>query len=168
MNPIETDSRGNILIHGVKKNSQIVHGREGGAADTMVSWDWPEDQFLCVWIHFLPQFGPHSEQHGGHKFWLHILLDILNNLDGKRTASRRLLIGLLIGLAQCPPLEVIRWEWPGLDWGLCPHQWLGVDFVTRRGMEGQCLVSENLSYHGPQWMLWEDSTWNRKMDPTHL
>ena len=31
----------------------------------------------------------------------------LNNLDGKRTASRR----LLTGLAQGPPLEVIRWEW---------------------------------------------------------
>ena len=37
VNPIETDSGGNILIHGVKKNSQIVHGLEGGAADTMVS-----------------------------------------------------------------------------------------------------------------------------------
>lgn len=37
MSPIETDSGGNILIHGVKKNTQIVHGLEGGAADTMVS-----------------------------------------------------------------------------------------------------------------------------------
>ena len=59
----------------------------------------------------------------------------LNNLDGRRTALRR----LLIGSAQCPPLEAIGWEGPGLDWGLCPYQWLGTDSVTRRGMEGTVL-----------------------------
>ena len=37
MNPVETDSGGNTLIHGVKENSQIVHGLEGGAAHTMLS-----------------------------------------------------------------------------------------------------------------------------------
>lgn len=40
MNPTEIGSGGNILVLAVKKNSQVVHRIEGGAADTIRSGGW--------------------------------------------------------------------------------------------------------------------------------